>query len=224
VTLTVKQEKFPECVKRNNVIRETRHGMRGESARRCIGKITKGCEIFGLTKGDFSMIDIINHIIDEIGPCNLDIATWTAAHSEIKQAFNLLKDSRLQRVRWLVDRSFPARQKKYFSALLSKFGEDSVRLARIHAKYVLAENEEYSVALRTSMNLNLNMRIEYFEISEGTPISNYLREVTDYHFFLPREDSFSAFKNFRVSEITNAASIQKTNEKQQPLGGWNNEG
>lgn len=67
----------------HNVTREFRHGTRGESAARCIGPITKGCEIFGLTKGDFSMIDILRHIAREIGPCRIDIGTWTAAAAKI---------------------------------------------------------------------------------------------------------------------------------------------
>ena len=67
-----------ESVIRYNVTRDFRHGTRGENAARCIGPITKGCDIFGLTKGDFSMIDILRHIAREIGPCHIDIGTWTA--------------------------------------------------------------------------------------------------------------------------------------------------
>lgn len=207
-------------VRRTDVKRNERHGMRGESARRCIGEIEKGCDIFGLTKGDFSMIDIIRHVVDQIGPCNIDIGTWTAAHAEIKQAFNLLNDDRLQRVRFLVDRSFPARQPKYYAALLSAFGQDSVRMARFHAKYILAENDDFSVAVRTSMNLNENKRIEFYEISEGSPISGYLRQVTDCHFALPPEDSYSAFTDFELQEMPKAAATAQVVTPQQRLGGW----
>lgn len=209
-----------DSVRRTGVNRGMRHGMRGESARRCIGRIDKGCDIFGLTKGDFSMIDIVRHVIDEIGPCNIDIGTWTAAHAEIKQAFNLLNDERLQRVRFLVDRSFPARQPKYYSALLKAFGQDSVRMARFHAKYILAENEQFSVAVRTSMNLNENKRIEFYELSEGSPISDYLRQITDYHFALPPEDSYAAFTDFDLAEMPKAATAAQIVEPQQRLGGW----
>jgi len=187
-----------KTVRRENVVREIRHGMRGESASRCIGKITSGCEIFGLTKGDFSMIDILRHIAAEIGPCKIDIGTWTAAKSDIAQAEKMLDDKNITAMRWLVDRSFPARQPEYYQSLLAKFGRDSVRLARFHAKYILLENDDYSVAVRTSMNLNMNKRIEFYEISEGTPISGYFREVTDQHFSQPSEDSYGLFKSFQI--------------------------
>lgn len=203
-------------VKRNGVDREFRHGMRGESAARCIGQITKGCEVFGLTKGDFSMIDILRHVAKEIGPCHIDCGTWTAAAAEIKQAFDMLEDENIRSIRFLVDRSFPQRQPKYYASLLQKFGDDCVRMARFHAKFILLENENFSVAVRTSMNLNLNERIEFYEISEGTPISGYLKQIMDYHFALPSEDSFSAFKNFKIAETASA----KSQAPQQRLSGW----
>ena len=202
-------------VRREKVARDFRHGMRGESAARCIGEIVKGGDVFGLTKGDFSMIDILRHIARQIGPCRIDIGTWTAAAADIRQAEAMLQDRNITGMRWLVDRSFPQRQEAYFRSLLDRFGRDSVRLARFHAKFILLENEGWSVAVRTSMNLNLNQRIEFFEISEGSPISDYLREVVDYHFALPQEDSFAAFKDFRLDAAAPARA-----EAPARLGGW----
>jgi hypothetical protein len=201
-------------INRKNVEREFRHGMRGESASRCIGPIEKGAEIFGLTKGDFSMIDILRHVAKEIGPCRIDVGTWTAAAAEIKQAFDMLNDGNILSARFLVDRSFPARQPKYYAALRAKFGDDCVRMARFHAKFILLENEKFSVAVRTSMNLNLNERIEFYEISEGSPISGYLGEVMDHHFGLPLEDSYAGFKSFKVG------GSKRPTEPVERLGGW----
>ena len=207
-------------VRRSGVEREFRHGMRGESAGRCIGPITKGCEVFGLTKGDFSMIDILRHVAKEIGPCDIACGTWTAAAAEIKQAFDMLEDRNIRSIRFLVDRSFPQRQPKYYAALLQRFGDDCVRMARFHAKFILLENERFSVAVRTSMNLNLNERIEFYEISEGTPISGYLRQVMDYHFAQPAEDSYSAFTDFKIQEQVAAPKPAPTRAPQQRLGAW----
>ena len=205
-----------DAVRRENVQRDIRHGMKGESAARCIGKITKGAEIFGITKGDFSMIDILRHVAKEIGPCHCCIGTWTAARAEIKQAWDMLDDKNLLSVKFLVDRSFPQRQPEYYEALLKKFGRDAVRMARFHAKFILLENENFSVAVVTSMNLNLNARIEFYQISEGTPISDYLRHIVDYHFALPMEDSYSAFTDFDMPEEKKAPAPAET----QRIGNW----
>ena len=206
-----------DSVKRKSVDREFRHGMRGESAKRCIGPITQKCDIFGLTKGDFSMIDILRHIASEIGPCRIDVGTWTAAASEIKQAFDMLNDGNILAMRFLVDRSFPARQPKYYHALRDRFGDNCVRLARFHAKFILLENDRFSVAVRTSMNLNLNERIEFYELSEGSPISGYLSQVMDHHFALPLEDSYDGFKSFGIDEPKKLAHVASPQHR---LGGW----
>lgn len=190
-----------DSVRRKNVHRHFNHEMRGESASRCIGAIEPGCEIFGITKGDFSMIDILRHVMSEIGPCRIDIGTWTAAAADIQIAFDLLKSDDILGMRWIVDRSFPQRQERYYMALLERFGQDCVRLARFHAKFILMENDRFSVAIRTSMNLNLNRRIEFYEISEGTEISGFLREIVDYHFAQPCEDSYEAFKRFHLGKV-----------------------
>jgi len=192
--------------------------MRGESAARCIGPISKGCDIFGLTKGDFSMIDILRHIAKEIGPCRIDVGTWTAAAAEIKQAFDMLRDGNILEMRWLVDRSFPQRQPKYFNALRAKFGEDCIRMARFHAKFILLENDDWSVAVRTSMNLNLNERIEFYELSEGSPISGYLKQVVEYHFALPLEDSYGGFKDFKIEDEPSVRPRHVAEPAR--LGGW----
>lgn len=189
-----------DSVRRKNVTRDYNHEMRGESASRCIGTIEPGCEIFGITKGDFSMIDILRHVMSEIGPCRIDIGTWTAAAADIQIAFDLLKSDDILGMRWIVDRSFPQRQERYYMALLERFGQDCVRLARFHAKFILMENDRFSVAIRTSMNLNLNRRIEFYEISEGTEISGFMREIVDFHFSQPCEDSYEAFKRFQLGK------------------------
>lgn len=205
-----------DSVSRKNVKREFRHGTCGESAARCIGEIAKGSDIFGLTKGDFSMIDILRHIAKQIGPCRIDIGTWTAAAADIKQAEAMLNDNNIISMRWLVDRSFPNRQGAYYKSLLEKFGQNSVRLARFHAKFILLENDDWSVAVRTSMNLNENKRIEFYEISEGSPISGYLRHIVDYHFAAPSEDSYGAFKDFKIEEKSKPVGSAEPAR----LGGW----
>lgn len=53
-------------VNRKNVNRVAKNAMRGESASKTIGEIYSGCDIFGTTKGQFSLIDIINHCFKDV--------------------------------------------------------------------------------------------------------------------------------------------------------------
>jgi len=80
---------------------------------------------------------------------------------------------------WLVDASFPVRQPGYCAAMRERFGDAAIRVTENHAKFVLVGNEQWTVTLRTSMNLNENRRLESWEVSDDRELYHYLREVVD---------------------------------------------
>ena len=63
--------------------------------------------------------------------------------------------------------------------LREKFGDDSIRITRNHCKFVVFKNENWNLVLRTSMNLNLNRRLEDFEISDCPKLCRELIKFTD---------------------------------------------
>ena len=165
--------------------RQLRHLVQGESCRMSIGDLVPGCEIFGLTKGQFSLINVIEECLVQTGPASVDISTWTAAHAEIKAAFAFLDNGLIRDLRFLVDTSFPNRQPEYCKTLLETFGEGSVRATRTHAKFVLIRNDDWNLVIRSSMNLNENRRIEVFEISDDLGMADYLSGVIEDFFSEP---------------------------------------
>jgi len=208
-------------VKRKVENREFKHAMRGESAKKAIGKIEKGCEIFGLTKGQFSMIDILGHVLEEVGASTIDIGTWTAAHSDVKQATQFLRNNKIKSIRFLVDRSFPSRQPKYFDHLIDTFGLDSVRLAKFHAKFITIRNENFNICVRTSMNLNKNTRIENFEISDDAKMCDYMTTLVDEHYKRPLESSTDMFKSLQIDDkVSKTGNNLKQAVEEERLSGW----
>lgn len=164
--------------KRNNrdKNREIRHIMYGENAKKAIGKIYKGMEIYGLSKGQFSIINIIEEILKQTGSADVIISTWTAANAEIKKAEQFLNNKLINKLHFIVDRSFKTRQPKYYEMLIDKFG-DIVSTTNSHAKFVLISNKDWKISIRTSMNLNENKRLENFEISDCEILFDYLKEI-----------------------------------------------
>ena len=188
---------------RQPVTRQMRECFAG-GAREAIGQLAPRCEIFGFTKGQFSLIDLISELLHQAGPSHVAIATWTAAHAEIRTAFEFLRSGELLSLRWVVDRSFASRQPEYCRALLDAFGPDCIRITRTHAKFVLIRNERWNLAVRTSMNLNKNPRFEDFEISDDPVLAGYLAAVTDEIFArqdvgeLMKRDTASVDRSFRA--------------------------
>lgn len=195
-------------VNRRRRNREIRHLMYGENALRAIGKIYPNMEIFGLTKGQFSIINIIEEVLKQTGVANVIISTWTAANAEIQKAESFLQNKLINQIHFIVDRSFKTRQPKYCKMLEAKFG-DVISTTNSHAKFVLIENDKWKIVIRTSMNLNENKRIENFEISDDEKLLNYLKEISK-EIMKEKFYSFSSFKKLGKNDKYKPFMVEDT--------------
>jgi hypothetical protein len=138
-----------------------------------------GCELFGLTKGQFSLTDMIEAILEKTGPADLSISTWTAANSDVSRMLELLRSGAIRSCRWLVDMTFMRRCPSLAAEIRAKFGADAIRVTRTHAKFCTITNDGWQVALRSSMNLNQNPRMESFQVGHDPELCNFLSGVMD---------------------------------------------
>lgn len=167
----------PTILKRSRVRREYTSALRQETVKQTIGDILPGCEIYGFTKGQFSLIDVLEHLLNQTGPADLLIATWSAAAADIKAAHRFLGDGRIRDLRLLVDYSFQSRKPDFCRELVETFGADAIRVTVTHAKYALLSNESWNLVIRTSMNLNWNPRFENFEISDSKEFMDFQQAI-----------------------------------------------
>lgn len=150
------------------------------SAADTIGPITPGCEILGLTNGQFSLIDIIEHVLTEIGPADVAISTWTMGVYDADQADAFVRNGAIRSIRWVVDPSMFNRRPELAGRLIAAFGIEAFRAVSTHAKFAILANERFSIVVRSSMNLNRNDRLENYEISDSPAIAvMFLRVVDD---------------------------------------------
>lgn len=152
---------------------------KAQQARDAIGELMPGCEIFVLTFGQFSLIDAIVALVEATGPADVTLSTWTAADTDLRIAQRLIESSQIRSMRMIVDRSFIQRQPVYCAAMRRMFGDDSIRACKSHAKFVTIRNERWSLAIRTSMNLNHNPRLENIEISDDSGLCGFLESIAD---------------------------------------------
>ena len=152
---------------------------RSESASVALDGLVRGGEVFCLTFGQFSFIDAIWALLRKTGPADVSIATWTAAGADTTPAEQFLADGRIRSIRWLVDRSFETRQPAYCATLRRLFGDDVIRTTRSHAKFATIRNDDWALAVRTSMNLNMNPRLETIEVSDSPPFADFLDGMFD---------------------------------------------
>jgi hypothetical protein len=159
--------------------RRTARLVKQGTAADAIGTLEHGQDTYILTFGQFSLIDALAVILDQTGPADVVISSWTAADAHLEEAANMLEAMRIRDLRMIVDRSFQSRQPVYYRRMTELFGPACVRAVRSHAKFLLVRNARWNVVVRTSMNLNENPRLENLEISEDPAFAAFLGEIVD---------------------------------------------
>jgi hypothetical protein len=154
-----------------------------ETATEAIGTLTPGVRLCGMTKGQFSLLDLIRAVIAQTGPAGLVVSTWTAGVRDAENAAFLLRAGELTSVRLLCDRSFPSRQPEYCARIVELFGAGSIVCTRTHAKFAVIQNDRWNITIRSSMNLNRNPRFEQFDLDDDPELAGFfishLDEITD---------------------------------------------
>ena len=165
-----------------------------KTAGECIGKIEAGVSVFAVTRGQFSMIDCVQHCLAEMGPSRLTIWTWCIADYEIETFEWLLRAGSITEALLVIDRAGEQQVAKTRSfrdgsldkserqgALMrrwkEKFGPESIRVVLNHAKIATLDNGKFKVVIRGSMNLNHNPRFEQLDVTEGAGCYELIQEI-----------------------------------------------
>ncbi|GAF71785.1 unnamed protein product [marine sediment metagenome] len=159
--------------------RELKKALRCKTAAEAIGQLYSGCAIFGITKGQFSLVELISAISDQTGPVTAFISTWTASGNDMQDFFGYLESGKIKSVRFLVDFTFQRRHPGAAARMRELFGIESVRVTKNHAKFCLFRNDIWNIVLTSSMNMNFNPRLEHFDIQDDVGMADYLQTLMD---------------------------------------------
>lgn len=170
-----------ESVRKRNTItgRIIRQQMGARNCAEAVGSILPGCEIFGLSKGNWSLIDLIEICLKASGPADVVLSTWTASVADITFANRLLVNGSIRSFRLVADLAFQQIAPAYCAAARQAFGDGAIRLTKNHSKFVTIRNAKWNLAIRTSMNLTENKRVEWFEVSDSEPMAAFLEAAVD---------------------------------------------
>lgn len=155
---------------------------RKEAAAAVLARLTRDNEVFALTLGQFSLIDLFAALLDVTGPARVSLSTWTAAHVDLSRVLDFLADGRVLSTRWLLDLSFTRRQPQIAARIRERFGQDAVRVTKNHAKFFTLTTEgadPWRIVCRTSMNLNHNARLEDLTIAHDPALWRFLETAFD---------------------------------------------
>jgi len=171
---------------------------REQSASEFIGTITPGFHIFGLTKGQFSLVDVVREVSNRVGPCDLALSTWTIGKIEGAELEKLSKENRFSSVRILLDFTFQSRQPNVNAQVRKVFGARAIVVTRNHCKFALFSNDRWKIVCRTSMNLNYNPRLEDLDIKDDPALYSFFMAILD-EIFASNENRRQATKEERAA-------------------------
>lgn len=149
------------------------------SAAAAIGAIDPGLRLFLVTRGQFSMLDMVQHVVNELGPSCVSVWTWAVADYEVQAMAALMARQDIVSARLVVDRSAEQRSAATVQAWRDRFGASAVHVCKNHAKLCRVWNADRRVLLRGSMNLNFNPRFEQADITEGGPEFDLVAKLED---------------------------------------------
>jgi len=175
------------------------------NAAQAIGEIAPGLRLFLLTRGQFSMLDMVQHVLAQLGPSHVSVWTWAIADYEVEAMAALMASSAIIGARLIVDRSAEQRSSKTIQDWRDRFGVEAVRVCKNHAKIARIWNEDRRVLLRGSMNLNFNPRFEQADITEGGADFDLVTQIEDELPVLPSHCS--------NADATNASGLSRAYER-----------
>ncbi len=150
-----------------------------DEAAAMLGTISPGEELTGITNGQFSLIDIIEHILSQTGPADVVVSTWTMGIYDQSRSAEFTKNGAIRSIRWLVDPSMFGRRPELAGSLIKAFGVESFRAVNTHAKFATISGDTLAVCIRSSMNLNPNKRLENFDISADRAVVDFFNGIAD---------------------------------------------
>ena len=185
------------------------------SAAECIGPIVPGLSLFTITRGQWSMLDAVQHVIAEIGPCEVSLWTWCVADYEVECMSALMANKAIVGARLVIDRSAEVRSAPTIEGWRRRFGVEAVRVCRNHSKVARVWNDDVRVLIRGSMNLNYNPRFEQADISEGGEEFSLVERIEDELPILPARCSNSEAESasklslaFEASELAMFSGVK----------------
>jgi hypothetical protein len=108
--------------------------------------------------GAWSMHHLVQYFLEQTGPADLTICTWTLTEEPARILLNLKELGLIKSLTCLFDYRIQDRSPKSFQLIEGL--ADSIKLTKAHAKVAAIINDDFGVSIVGSANFSRNRRIE----------------------------------------------------------------
>lgn len=177
------------------------------TAAEAIGLLPPGDSVFAVTRGQFSMVDAVTHVLSLFGPARISLWTWTIADYEIQAFTSLLRHGGVLGGTLIIDSGARAKNMPLLRLWREAFGPDSIRYVLTHAKIARVWTDERRCLLRGSMNLNHNPRFEQLDVTCDGPDHDLVARIE--HELPILADDHSGHAAYAASRVGEAFSLEQ---------------
>ena len=149
-------------------------GKRYERARDVIGKVGKNEIIHYVTGGEWSMHELLEHILNEVGASKVYIASWSITSPGCKHLIRLIEGGLITHLDAIFDWRIRIRQPDVLTLAKNNFA--NVKLSSCHSKVTSIINDNINVSVVGSANYTNNPRLESGVIDTTDKIAYFHRD------------------------------------------------
>ena len=131
---------------------------RRETPGRVIGDVKMGDCIHYVTAGEWSMHDLLFHLLDKTGPADVYAASWSITEDPVRQLITRIVDRRILHLHAILDWRTKVRCPAVLALAQANFTD--IHLTNCHAKCTAIINKKWQIAIVGSANYTNNPRIE----------------------------------------------------------------
>lgn len=110
------------------------------------------------TNGAWSMHQMLDYLLQIIGPAELVMSTWTITEDPARTLLNLKQSGQITAIHALFD--YRVRERSAGAHQILSSICDSLALGKCHAKVTVLTNDQWSVSIVGSANFSRNRRME----------------------------------------------------------------
>ncbi len=197
----------------NGPVRKVAH--RTADAARTIGPLDPGVRVTGVTAGQFSAVDALEHMVDQLGPAVVRVSTWTTGLYDAQRAADIRVSGRITDIRMLLDRGTFEKSPQFAGPLIKALGPGAFRCLSVHAKVIIVTGQRGAAVFRSSMNLNKNLRTEQFDLDVDDEVAGFYEGWFDalWDESGRSQDNRSIIRNVYDRYRRGAADDQETNAR-----------
>jgi hypothetical protein len=137
---------------------EERFGKQTQKCAEVIGELTPGSVVHYVSAGDWSMHNLLYHILKQVGPAEVFVASWSITEPGCRRVLSMIDERLITKVEMVFDWRVRVRNPAVLHLAKSNFG--TVKLANCHAKVTALRNDNFQCAIVGSANYTNNPRIE----------------------------------------------------------------